>query len=94
MRLNPGHLITDSFFALSRNPNYFSEMLIYLGFGLLAMHWLPVAILALWIAAYWWPSMLRKDRSLARYQATQPTPHEQALHPSCLEHDETRVVWR
>ena len=67
MRLNPGHLITDGFFALSRNPNYFGEMLIYLGFGLLAMHWLPVAILALWIVAYWWPSMLRKDRSLARY---------------------------
>lgn len=67
MRLNPGRLITDGFFGLSRNPNYFGEMLIYLGFGLLARHWLPLAVLALWIAAYWWPSMIRKDRALARY---------------------------
>jgi protein-S-isoprenylcysteine O-methyltransferase Ste14 len=66
LKLRPG-LITDGFFALSRNPNYFGELLIYLGFGLLAMHWLPLVIIALFIALYWYPNMRKKDRSLARY---------------------------
>jgi steroid 5-alpha reductase family enzyme len=60
-------LITDGFFRLSRNPNYFGELLIYLGFGLLAMHWLPMLVLALFIAVVWVPNMVRKDRSLSRY---------------------------
>jgi protein-S-isoprenylcysteine O-methyltransferase Ste14 len=42
-------LITDGLFSRSRNPNYFGEMLIYLGFGILAMHWAPLIALA-----YWW----------------------------------------
>lgn len=67
LALHPGRLITDGFFRYSRNPNYFGELLIYAGFGLLAMHWLPPAILLLWVVAYWLPSMRRKDRSLARY---------------------------
>jgi len=62
-----GELITTGFFRLSRNPNYFGELLIYLGFGLLAMHWLPIAILAVWVGGGWIPRMVRKDRSLARY---------------------------
>jgi steroid 5-alpha reductase family enzyme len=62
----PG-LITTGMFALCRNPNYFGELLIYLGFGLLAMHWLPVLILALFVAVVWLPNMRRKDRSLSRY---------------------------
>ncbi len=64
---HPGALITTGFFRLSRNPNYFGELLIYLGFGLLAKHWLPIAILALWMGGLWIPRMIRKDRSLARY---------------------------
>ncbi len=40
LQLRPGHLITDGLFAYSRNPNYFGELLIYAGFGLLAVHWL------------------------------------------------------
>lgn len=75
LKYRPG-LITDELFALCRNPNYFGELLIYLSFALLPMHWLPLAILAfsvviLWVAfsvvILWVPRMLKKDRSLARY---------------------------
>jgi len=66
LRLHPG-LITDGLFACVRNPNYFGELLIYLGFGLLAMHWLPLVVIALFVVFVWLPNMRRKDRSLARY---------------------------
>jgi protein-S-isoprenylcysteine O-methyltransferase Ste14 len=63
----PGRLITEGLFSLSRNINYFGEFLIYLGFALLAVHWLPVVILMAWVSFVWLPNMRRKDRSLARY---------------------------
>jgi protein-S-isoprenylcysteine O-methyltransferase Ste14 len=66
LNLQPG-LITDGLFSLSRNPNYFGELLIYLGFGLLAMHWAPLLVIALFLAVVWIPNMLKKDRSLSRY---------------------------
>ena len=67
LRLRPNQLITDGLFARTRNINYFGELLIYAGFGLLAMHWLPMAILALWVIAVWLPRMRKKDRVLAQY---------------------------
>jgi len=67
LRLRPGQLIEDGMFSLCRNPNYFGELLIYASFSLLAMHWLPLGILALWVGAVWIPRMLKKDRSLSRY---------------------------
>jgi protein-S-isoprenylcysteine O-methyltransferase Ste14 len=67
LRLQPGVLITDGLWALSRNPNYFGELLIYLSFGLLARHWLPLALLAAFVGIYWTRQMCRKDQSLARY---------------------------
>ena len=39
----------------------------YAGFGLLAMHWLPIGILLLWIFVIWLPYMRQKDKSLARF---------------------------
>jgi protein-S-isoprenylcysteine O-methyltransferase Ste14 len=66
LKLRP-ELITDGLFARIRNPNYFGELLIYLGFGLLAMHWAPLLVIAVFLAVIWVPNMRRKDRSLARY---------------------------
>lgn len=66
LKLQPG-LITDGFWSLSRSPNYFGELLIYLGAGLLAMHWAPLAVIVGFVTLYWYPNMRRKDRSLARY---------------------------
>jgi len=67
LNLNPDHLITDGLFSRVRNINYFGELLIYAGFGLLAMHWLPVVILLAWNVIVWLPNMRKKDRSLGRY---------------------------
>jgi protein-S-isoprenylcysteine O-methyltransferase Ste14 len=66
LQLRPGELISNGMFARLRNPNYFGELLIYSGFGLLAMHWLPVVILLVWVGFVWIPRMLRKERVLAQ----------------------------
>jgi protein-S-isoprenylcysteine O-methyltransferase Ste14 len=62
-----GVLITDGLWGRVRNPNYLGELLVYGGFGMLAMHWAPFVVLAVFIAAIWVPNMLRKDKSLSRY---------------------------
>ena len=67
LRLNQGHLLTEGLWAGIRNPNYLGELLIYLGFGLLAMHWLPLVILFGMVAVIWIPNMIQKDKSLSRY---------------------------
>jgi protein-S-isoprenylcysteine O-methyltransferase Ste14 len=69
LKLHPGTLLNDGLWARVRNPNYLGELLIYLGFGLLAMHWLPLVILAGVFAVIWVPNMLQKDKSLSRYPA-------------------------
>ncbi len=68
LALRPGQLIDSGLWSRLRNPNYFGELLIYLSFALLSMHWLPPAILALFVLAYWLPNMRRKDRSLSRHE--------------------------
>ena len=47
LKYHPDHLITDGLLSHTRNINYFGELLIYLGFGLLAMHWLPLLVIEL-----------------------------------------------
>ena len=65
LELQPGRLITDGLFSLSRNINYFGEFLIYLAFALLPRTWLTFLPLAAFIMTFWVPNMVRKDRSLA-----------------------------
>ncbi|MEM9265114.1 MAG: DUF1295 domain-containing protein [Cyanobacteria bacterium P01_F01_bin.13] len=60
-------LITEGFFARCRNTNYLGEILIYLAFAMLAMHWLPFVILGGFAAGLFVPNMLKKDNSLSRY---------------------------
>ncbi len=63
----PRRLITDGFFAATRNPNYLGEILIYSAFCLLAQHWLPwAACSVVWLAVFL-PNMLHKERSMSRY---------------------------
>ena len=67
LKLHPGELIQDGLMGKCRNMNYFGELLIYLSFALLSHHWIPFAILALFILIVWFPNMRRKDRSLSRH---------------------------
>ena len=66
LRQRPG-LITDGFFARTRNPNYLGEMLIYGGFAALARHPLPWLVLAAVWTLVFLPNMLNKDRRMARH---------------------------
>lgn len=65
LKLQPGRLIVDGLMSLSHNINYFGEFLIYTAFALLAMHWAPFAVLALYLAIIWIPNMVRKERMLS-----------------------------
>lgn len=60
-------LITEGFFKRCRNTNYLGELMIYLSFAMLSMHWLGyIGITAFFVGAFV-PNMIRKEKSLARY---------------------------
>ena len=63
----PGKLIDSGIMSRCRNINYFGELIIYLSFALLSMHWFPLVVLVLMMAIVWFPNMIKKDRSLSRY---------------------------
>lgn len=60
-------LITTGMFKKCRNINYFGELLIYSSFAMLSMHWLPFAVLSLFLFIIWIPNMHKKEKSLNRY---------------------------
>ena len=60
-------LITEGFFARCRNTNYLGELLIYLSFAMLALHWLPFVIVGGFAIGIFLPNMRKKDQSLSRY---------------------------
>jgi len=66
LKYHPNNLITDVMFI--RNVNYLGELLIYLGFSLLAMHWAPIIALISFIIIIWIPNMFKKDKSLSKYE--------------------------
>ena len=68
LKYHPNNLITDVMFSRIRNINYLGELLIYLGFSLLAMHWLPIIALISFIIIIWIPNMFKKDKSLSKYE--------------------------
>jgi protein-S-isoprenylcysteine O-methyltransferase Ste14 len=66
LKYRPG-LITDGFFARTRNTNYLGELMIYVGFAMLSMHWVGyIGIVAFFVGAFI-PNMIKKDKSLSRY---------------------------
>ena len=67
LELKPRELIAGGIMSSCRNINYFGELLIYLSFALLTLHWLPLVFLAMMMIIVWFPNMFRKDKSLARY---------------------------
>ncbi len=66
LKYKPG-LITEGFFARSRNTNYLGELMIYSGFAVLAVHWAAWIGVTAFFAVVFVPNMLRKDRSLSRH---------------------------
>ncbi len=65
LKLQPDALVSDGMMALSRNTNYFGEFLIYLSFAVLPLSWMAFIPLAIFVAFYWIPNMVRKDRSMS-----------------------------
>ena len=60
-------LITDGFFARTRNPNYLGEMMLYASFAILAGHVAPWLVLAWVWGGTFFPNMAQKDASMSRY---------------------------
>jgi Putative protein-S-isoprenylcysteine methyltransferase len=60
-------LIMDGFFASTRNPNYFGEVMMYLGWGVLTESLVPLGILLGFATLLFYPRMRRKDISMSRY---------------------------
>tara|TARA_B100001173_G_C15938355_1_gene525960 strand:+ start:248 stop:823 length:576 start_codon:yes stop_codon:yes gene_type:complete len=67
LKYNPSNLIDNGMFKLLRNTNYLGELLIYLGFSLLALDWTPIIALMIFIIFIWIPNMYKKDTSLSKY---------------------------
>jgi protein-S-isoprenylcysteine O-methyltransferase Ste14 len=66
LKLRKG-LIEEGLFSRTRNPNYLGEILIYVSYALMSLHWLPFLILGGWVFGFFVRNMLKKDRSLSRH---------------------------
>ena len=63
----PRSLITNGFFAYTRNPNYFGEVLIYTGYAIWSRSLMVFAIFLVMWAILFVPNMKKKDQSMSRY---------------------------
>ena len=66
LKLQKG-LIEEGLFGRTRNPNYLGEILIYVSYALMSLHWLPFLILAGWVFGFFLRNMLKKDKSMSRH---------------------------
>lgn len=63
----PRSLIADGVFAHCRNPNYFGEISLYIGYGLMSCTYIVIPVfVSAWIIIFW-PNMLAKEASMSRY---------------------------
>ncbi len=62
-------LIKEGFFKNIRNTNYLGEILIYLSFAILSMSFIPLIILAIFFSIVFLPRMIKKDKSLSKYDS-------------------------
>ena len=62
-------LIKEGFFENIRNTNYLGEILIYLSFAILSMSFIPLVILAIFFSIVFLPRMIKKDKSLSKYDS-------------------------
>jgi protein-S-isoprenylcysteine O-methyltransferase Ste14 len=60
-------LIQEGLFSRTRNPNYLGEILIYIAYAIMSLHWLPFLVLAGWVFGFFVRNMFAKDKSLSRY---------------------------
>lgn len=67
LRIQKG-LITDGFFSTTRNPNYFGEILTYIGFLGISGNPIPFAMVGMMVLFLFYPNMKRKDESMMRYE--------------------------
>jgi steroid 5-alpha reductase family enzyme len=66
LQARPG-LIENGLFARTRNPNYLGEILIYLGYAIVAWNPIPFVVNAVWIFGFFVRNMHKKDASMARH---------------------------
>eukprot|EP00040_Diaphanoeca_grandis_P039372 m.258887 g.258887 ORF g.258887 m.258887 type:complete len:589 (-) comp37236_c0_seq1:84-1850(-) len=64
----PRSLIMDGLFRHSRNPNYFGEILIYLGFAVLSCNFIVFPLFAVVWLLIFVPNMLAKEASMSVYK--------------------------
>jgi len=62
-------LIKEGFFKNIRNTNYLGEILIYLSFVILSMSFIPLVILTIFFFIVFLPRMIKKDKSLSKYDS-------------------------
>ena len=69
----PRSLITEGLFEHCRNPNYFGEIMIYMGFAMWSGQpfFVVPCFLSVWLLAFV-PNMLAKEASMSRYKEWDP----------------------